>query len=185
MHTSIQHRLRKISEDQNKDDQHIIAELTSIVRDIEFREKSTLPSKKALDIFESHVNDIGMAGETIETGISDFDECIPLVRGEYVVIGGRPAMGKTHLLMNLALNMSTKVPVLYCSFDLSEGLLMKRMVAALSRYFVKSNDVGGFESPGIAVDLNLLKRSFKRVNYGSVINAPIHFRFYVSAVENM
>jgi len=132
MHTSIQHRLRKISEDQNKDDQHIIAELTSIVRDIEFREKSTLPSKKALDIFESHVNDIGMAGETIETGISDFDECIPLVRGEYVVIGGRPAMGKTHLLMNLALNMSTKVPVLYCSFDLSEGLLMKRMVAALS-----------------------------------------------------
>jgi len=55
-----------------------------------------------------------------------------LFRGEYIVIGGRPAMGKTHLLMNLALNISTNVPVLYCSFDLSEGLLMKRMVAALS-----------------------------------------------------
>ena len=132
MHTSIQHRLRKIIEDQNKDDQHILAELTAIVREIELRENSFLPAKKAIDIFSAHVNDYGVAGETIQTGIEDFDERIPLFRGEYIVIGGRPAMGKTHLLMNLALNISTKVPVLYCSFDLSEGLLMKRMVAALS-----------------------------------------------------
>jgi replicative DNA helicase len=132
MHTSIQHRLRKISEDQNKDDQHILAELTAIVREIQLRETSFLPAKKAIDIFSAHVNDYGVAGETIQTGIEDFDERIPLFRGEYIVIGGRPAMGKTHLLMNLALNISTKVPVLYCSFDLSEGLLMKRMVAALS-----------------------------------------------------
>jgi replicative DNA helicase len=132
MHTSILHRLRKISDDQNKDDQHLLAELTAIVKELQFRESSILPSKKAVDIFDAHVNDIGMAGETIETGIADLDARIPLVRGEYVVIGGRPAMGKTHLLMNLALNISTQVPVLYCSFDLSEGLLMKRMVAALS-----------------------------------------------------
>jgi replicative DNA helicase len=132
MHTSIQHRLRKIIEDQNKDDQHILADLTAIVREIELRERSFLPAKKAIDVFSAHVNDFGVAGETIKTGIEDFDERIPLFRGEYVVIGGRPAMGKTHLLMNLALNISTQVPVLYCSFDLSEGLLMKRMVAALS-----------------------------------------------------
>jgi replicative DNA helicase len=132
MHTSIQHRLRKIIDDQNKDDQHILADLTAIVREIELRERSFLPAKKAIDVFSAHVNDYGVAGETIQTGIEDFDERIPLFRGEYIVIGGRPAMGKTHLLMNLALNISTKVPVLYCSFDLSEGLLMKRMVAALS-----------------------------------------------------
>jgi replicative DNA helicase len=132
MHTSIQHRLRKIIEDQNKDDQHILADLTAIVREIELRERSFLPAKKAIDVFSAHVNDFGVAGETIKTGIEDFDERIPLFRGEYIVIGGRPAMGKTHLLMNLALNISTQVPVLYCSFDLSEGLLMKRMVAALS-----------------------------------------------------
>ncbi len=132
MHTSIQHRLRKIIDDQNKDDQHILADLTAIVREIELRERSFFPAKKAIDVFSAHVNDYGVAGETIQTGIEDFDERIPLFRGEYIVIGGRPAMGKTHLLMNLALNMSTKVPVLYCSFDLSEGLLMKRMVAALS-----------------------------------------------------
>jgi replicative DNA helicase len=132
MHTSILHRLRKLSEDQNKDDQHILAELTALVTELQFRETSVLPSKKAVDIFNTHINDLGLADETIETGIADVDERIPLVRGEYVVIGGRPAMGKTHLLMNLALNISIKVPVLYCSFDLSEGLLMKRMVAALS-----------------------------------------------------
>ncbi len=132
MHTSIQHRLRKIIDDQNIDDQHILADLTAIVREIELRERSFFPAKKAIDVFSAHVNDYGVAGETIQTGIEDFDERIPLFRGEYIVIGGRPAMGKTHLLMNLALNMSTKVPVLYCSFDLSEGLLMKRMVAALS-----------------------------------------------------
>lgn len=132
MHTSIQHRLRKIIEDQNKDDQHILAELNSIVREIEFREKSFVPAKNALDVFSAHVNDFGVSGEAIETGIEDFDQRVPLFQGEYVVFGGRPAMGKTHLLMNLALNISTKTPVLYCSFDLSEGLLVKRMVAALS-----------------------------------------------------
>ena len=67
MHTSIQHRLRKISEDQNKDDQHILAELTAIVREIQLRETSFLPAKKAIDIFSAHVNDYGVAGETIQT----------------------------------------------------------------------------------------------------------------------
>jgi replicative DNA helicase len=132
MHNSIQHRLRKLIEDQNKDDQHILAELNSIVRDLELREKSLVPAKNALDVFSAHVNDFGVSGQKIATGIEDLDLRVPLVQGEYVVIGGRPAMGKTHLLINLALNISANVPVLYCSFDLSEGLLIKRMVSALS-----------------------------------------------------
>jgi replicative DNA helicase len=132
MNHSIQHRLRKIIDDPHKDDQSILAELTSIVRDLEHQTTTLTQSKKAVDVFSEHVSDAGIQGEIISTGIDDFDSRVPLTRGEYVVIGARPAMGKTHLLMNLALNISANVPVLYCSLDVSESLLMKRMVSALS-----------------------------------------------------
>jgi replicative DNA helicase len=39
-------------------------------------------------------------------------------------------MGKTHLLIDLALKMICKYPVLYVSLDLSERLLLSRILSA-------------------------------------------------------
>lgn len=68
----------------------------------------------------------------IKTGFADFDESFGgFGLGEFVVIGGRPAMGKTQLLVNLALYMSQNIPVLYFTFDLPEAMLANRFIAAV------------------------------------------------------
>ncbi|MFN5846029.1 MAG: DnaB-like helicase C-terminal domain-containing protein, partial [Flavobacteriia bacterium] len=66
------------------------------------------------------------------SGFPEMDKEGTFSLGEYVVIGGRPAMGKTQLLVNLALNMSVHVPVLYLSYDLSDSAVLKRMIANLT-----------------------------------------------------
>ncbi|MCO6496907.1 MAG: DnaB-like helicase C-terminal domain-containing protein [Chitinophagaceae bacterium] len=71
--------------------------------------------------------------DIITTGFKDFDENYSgLARGELVVLGGRPAMGKTQLMVNLALNIADRAPVLYFTFDLSDTLLAQRFISCLS-----------------------------------------------------
>ena len=53
-------------------------------------------------------------------------------RGEFVVLGGRPSMGKTQLLMSLCKNMSEILPTLYLTFDHSVSLITTRFVSCLS-----------------------------------------------------
>lgn len=68
----------------------------------------------------------------LDSGFNDLDLAGCFQFGEYTVVGARPAMGKSLLLMNLALNMSKNVPVLYVSLDLSRISLIKRMLSCLS-----------------------------------------------------
>jgi replicative DNA helicase len=69
----------------------------------------------------------------IKTHFRELDELVGgFMPGEFVVIGARPSMGKTQLLINLALNMSKSAPVLYCSLDLSEYQLTSRFLSTLS-----------------------------------------------------
>lgn len=65
----------------------------------------------------------------ISTGFKEFDECInggfecPSV----VVLGGRPAMGKTAFLLTLCLNWEEqKIPYMFISRELSNSQVLKR-----------------------------------------------------------
>lgn len=51
---------------------------------------------------------------------------------EFIVVGGRPAMGKTLFLLQTGLNMSKKYPVLFLSYDLSEYRLICKILSILS-----------------------------------------------------
>ncbi len=52
--------------------------------------------------------------------------------GEFVVLGGRPAMGKTQFLVNLAMNFSREIGVLYFSFDLTKETITKRFISCMT-----------------------------------------------------
>lgn len=69
----------------------------------------------------------------IKSGFDDFDNSFGgFGLGEFVVIGGRPAMGKTQLLVNLSLIISVDTPILYFTFDLSDYALTKRFISSIS-----------------------------------------------------
>jgi replicative DNA helicase len=80
----------------------------------------------------------------IQTGWERFDKEIGgFVPGEFVVVGGRPAMGKTSLLVDLATRLSERFQILYISLDLSIPVLTSRFLARVttvdSQHILKGN----------------------------------------------
>lgn len=53
--------------------------------------------------------------------------------GEFIVLGGRPSMGKTTLLLNLALTISKSRPTLFFTYDLSKKNISSRILSNLSK----------------------------------------------------
>lgn len=79
-----------------------------------------------------HRNKGGIRG--IPTGLRDFDKLLAgLQRSDLIVIAARPSMGKTALMLNLALNIATKAKqgsVLIFSLEMSKEQLVDRLLAA-------------------------------------------------------
>lgn len=68
--------------------------------------------------------------KTIITGYTEFDSAYGgLAKGEYLIIGGRPGMGKTSFLLNLASNLSKSgTAVLYLSYESNAEHLMRKII---------------------------------------------------------
>lgn len=76
----------------------------------------------------------GKAAEgAIRTGWADLDELIPGFRpGQLVTIGARPGMGKSIVLVNVAVQAALEagLPVLACTLEMSEQEYIERILAA-------------------------------------------------------
>ena len=101
--------------------------------------KQDLKDKEAKNIADLVAENIRQLNEEtsqssiIKTGFDEFDAKFGGFRlSEFIIIGGRPAMGKTQLLINLTLNISTTIPVLYISLELSEFSLTSRFISSIS-----------------------------------------------------
>lgn len=83
-------------------------------------------------IDDLHRNKGGLRG--IPTGLRDLDKMLAgLQRSDLVVIAGRPSMGKTALMLNIALDVATKAKqgaVLIFSLEMSKEQLVDRLLAA-------------------------------------------------------
>lgn len=79
-----------------------------------------------------HNNKGGLRG--IPTGLADLDKTLAgLQRSDLFVLAARPSMGKTALMLNLALNVATEAKqgaVLYFSLEMSKEQLVDRLLAA-------------------------------------------------------
>jgi len=73
-----------------------------------------------------------------KTGIAAIDnETRCFSEGELVVIAGRPAMGTTQLLINIALNISNTFPTLYLSLEEAKTSLYNRALSVLTELSVE------------------------------------------------
>ena len=72
----------------------------------------------------------------LPTGFSDFDRmCTGLNRSDLVLIGARPAMGKTSFALNMARNVAVKSgkKVLFFSLEMSKEQLAQRVISTEAR----------------------------------------------------
>jgi replicative DNA helicase len=116
-----------------------------------------------VDAFEAAIQHIDLldkreSGEIvgIATGLHDLDELLDggMQRGNLVVIGARPAMGKTALAMTLSLQVARNHNVGFLSMEMPHADVRDRQIAILAR-----------------VPMSHIKRPKKGLEYDKVVDA--------------
>jgi len=124
-------RLSEILHHQEKDGAELFELTRRLLEEMEMnRVPVVLPQSlgDAMKAFNSKDND---HSEKIASGWSQFDREIGgFSLGEFIIIGSRPGMGKTQLLLHLSLQFLKELPVLFLSLDLSQALLTSRILSA-------------------------------------------------------
>ena len=137
MTQDLRHRIEDIiNRNPQVDDHEIVLRLKQLLIENELQENVDKDAKIIADIVVenmNHIKDGAVQNNIVKSGFDDFDtQFFGFRLGEFVVLGGRPAMGKTQFLVNLSLNISRTIPVLYITLDLSEYLLTNRFIASVS-----------------------------------------------------
>ena len=129
-------QLEKIIGNTQADEKEIIHHLKRLLYEADLHSPFARPSQNIADLISENLNLIsnGAPSENmVKTGFAEFDDTFGgFALGELVVIGGRPGMGKTQLMVNLALQIAQSYPVLYFTFDLSIYALTNRFLASAS-----------------------------------------------------
>jgi replicative DNA helicase len=164
----------RVSYDENKSLQELIEEAETrlfnvsqkhVRQDITSLESILGDSFDRLD--DLHRNKGGLRG--IPTGLRDLDKFLAgLQRSDLVVVAARPSMGKTTLMLNMALNIATKAKqgaVLYFSLEMSKEQLVDRLLAAEA----------GVDAWKLRTGEGLTDKDFERLSagMGELAEAPI------------
>jgi replicative DNA helicase len=122
---------------ENLDDSMFLKKLNELVKEHEYlntdiQEEETDFHKLFEDTLKS-LSDSSQQPNLIPTHFKEIDNLIGgLIPGEFVVLGGRPSMGKTQFLVNLALNLSLQKPALFFTYDLTKESLVKRFISCIT-----------------------------------------------------
>jgi replicative DNA helicase len=128
--------LKRIIENPHHEQGVLMEQVRKVLLEYDIIDQNDYTSKKISDIFKEYASNhlTSNAKKQVPTGITSYDEALGgLFPGEFVVIGSRPGMGKTQLIVNMALNIAKQVPVLYYSLELSELMLTSRIAAAITK----------------------------------------------------
>ena len=101
------------------------------IAEIEPLQIGTMANERLLELMDADL----LEKKIIKSGFEDYDETFGgLLKGELVVIGARPGMGKTQFVINLCTNIAaTGKPVAYISLELSNFLVSNRFIGNLSK----------------------------------------------------
>jgi replicative DNA helicase len=118
------------------DDREILFQMKQLLYETELQYSASNDAKSIAGLVAEtmqQLKDEANQNAIIKSGFDDLDRLIGGFRlGEFVVVGGRPSMGKTLFLVNLSLNISPSFPTLYVTLDLSEFLLTSRFISSVS-----------------------------------------------------
>jgi len=166
--------ISEIGSDESKSLQELIEEAESRLFEVSQRHvRQDVTSLESIlgDSFDRlddlHKNKGGIRG--IPTGLKDFDKLLAgFQRSDLVVIAGRPSMGKTALMLNIALNIATKAKqgsVLLFSLEMGKEQLVDRLLAAEA----------GVDAWKLRTGEGLTDQDFERLSagMGALAEAPI------------
>ena len=132
----ISESIEKILLNKEMDEQSCLIEIQKVITEHLSAKVKADDSKLLKDVFKHNLEIIennNQLDNQISSGYENLDRLISgFGLGEFIVFGGRPAMGKTVLFLNLALRISINNPVLFFSFDLSESALTSRVISNLT-----------------------------------------------------
>jgi len=121
-----------VNRNPQADDSEILFQLKQLIYETEFQTNDSCEAKNIGEIIRQF-NEETPLHTIIQTGFNEFDaQFCGFNSGEFVVVGGRPSMGKTQFLINLSLHISQSFPVLYITLDLSEFLLTNRFISSVT-----------------------------------------------------
>ncbi|MGB9742312.1 MAG: replicative DNA helicase [candidate division WOR-3 bacterium] len=115
----------------------------------------------------------------VETGFRDLDNLTSgFQSGDFIIIAGRPGMGKTAFALNLAVNASSRVskpvPVAIFSLEMSTESLIQRLICAEARVTLnqlRRGDLNNPEYARIAAAVGRLSEAGLYIDDSAALNA--------------
>jgi replicative DNA helicase len=157
MGQEVKNKIEQIISNQDADEKEILLQLKQLINEAELQNNLEKNSRSITELVSENILQLQSntrESNIIKTGFTEFDRMFGgFSLGEFVVIGARPANGKTQLLINLSLNISTSSPVLYFTFDLSEFLLTSRFISSFTGIAVSKileNELEDYEKAKLA-----------------------------------
>ncbi len=114
----------------------------------------------------------------ISTGFSDLDNCLTgLNKSDLILIGARPAMGKTSFALNMATNVAlqSKKKVLFFSLEMSKEQLAQRVLstqARVSSHKMRTGDLSQDEWTRLGMATDVLSQCELYFDDTSTITVP-------------
>lgn len=115
--------------------QHLSTLISMIDNDVRDDDKTPV---KASDLVSSVIAKFFKPNseiETIKSGFASFDRLVNgFYKGEFVVVGARPGMGKTQFMVQLAINISKQnIGVAFFSFDAGAEMMTQKFLCNLGQ----------------------------------------------------
>lgn len=135
MKYSLREKLENIIQNEAFSDSEITLRLINLINQLDLHQPVKKEAKSISNLYESTLSEVNtdqLNGNYIKSGFTAFDKSIRgFIPGEFVVIGGRPGMGKTQFAINLAINISKTHKSQFYTYDDTEESIIRRILSNL------------------------------------------------------